>query len=218
MADSSRAISAKTGATFACFPNSLCSASMKSRSNAKLAFRVSKSSSTTSGSIARTSAANGWCHLIRRHGRPHEKERKRRCRFLLERDVDQRFELLPEGVSLHDVRDNPDHGSPLAKRVWIPRAEPLAKRLFARPEPGGKGLVHNGDGQRRRTIAVVEVAAGSRGCAQESEVVRSGPQELDGFVAVPRAGPSLDLKRSRQTLTSREWCWPRTLLRFQEWS
>ena len=198
MADSSRAISAKTGATLACFPNSLCSASMKSRSNAKLACRVPEVFQHHIAIESLHLRANGWCYLIGRQGSPHEKERKRRCRFLLERDVDQRFELLPERVSLHDVRDNTDHGSPFAKRVWIPRAQPFAKRLFTRPEPGGKGLVHNGDGQRRRTIAVVEVAAGPRGCAQESEVVRSGPHELDGFVAVPRAGPSLDLKHTRK--------------------
>ena len=74
----------------------------------------------------------------------------------------------------------------------------LPERLFARPEPGDKTLVHDGDRQCLRTIPVVEVAAGYRGHAQDPEVVRSGSQELGRLSFAPATGPSLDLERQRR--------------------
>src|SRR5258708_26248531 len=120
-------------------------------------------------------ASNALGGLVWTHGRSQEKERARRRRFLPERQVDHRFELLTKGVSLHDIRDNPDDGTPLAGRVSIRRTKTLAEWLFAGPEPRGKALVHNGDRHSPHMIAVVEVAAGYRGGSDDSEVIRSGP-------------------------------------------
>ena len=54
-------------------------------------------------------------------------------------------------------------------------------------------------GNAAASIAVVEVAAGDRGGSDHPEVVRSDGQELDGLVAVRRAGPALDLERRERS-------------------
>jgi len=105
--------------------------------------------------------ANRLCCVLGRPAGPYEHIRSAKAlpgiahgarrRLLPERQVDQRREPLPGLVvsrrHLHDVRDDADDRTPHAGLVAIRRTETLAKRLLARPERGGKPLVHHGDWQ-----------------------------------------------------------------------
>src|SRR5258708_35541958 len=55
-------------------------------------------------------ASNALGGLVWTHGRSQEKERARRRRFLPERHVDQRFELLTKGGSLRFYGNGAGHG------------------------------------------------------------------------------------------------------------
>ena len=137
--------------------------------------------------------SNGWCQLVGRRAGSHKEKRKGRC-FLPERQVDKRFEMLPGGITLHDIGDDAYHRAPLAGLVSVLHAETLADRLFARPELDGKALVHNRYRQGPHTISVIEFATRYGGCSYHAEVVCSGGQELGRVSAV---GPSLDLERAQ---------------------
>ena len=108
------------------------------------------------------------------------------------------------GTTPTTVRHSPD----------VLRARSTRRRLPSGSSPGqnvaAKLSFTIATGGRRRTIAVVEVAAGDRGGAHHAEVVRPGPQELHPTLAVRRAGPSFDLERPHAGEPAPGWCWPRT--------
>ncbi len=190
---------------------------MRSGSNPKLAFKVVNFFKITSGSSfcisARTVCATcpGGTPVRRRKFTPSD-----RWGCLPERQIDQRFELPPGGVSLHDVRDDShtvsqsagfcDRCNEAACPGVVRRGQYLAAKLWF--------TMATGD------VAVRSPSLKSRPDIAGASTLGSNPVRRAGTGQPlrPPAGSAFPLSQtSADFRNSREYCWPRTHLQSREW-
>ena len=106
----------------------------------------------------------------RRPGRARQEEGRPRRRLLPQRHVDQRLELLPQGVAGHDVGDDADHDPPRAGALAVDLPKALADRGLAGPMQRREPLVDDCHRGRRRAVVWPEVASRDHARADHVEV------------------------------------------------